>query len=311
MPGRDADEFTWIVFEQSGVLTRGQAFALLGRAAVRHHLRQGRWRTLCPGLLLTSNAELNHAQRLWAATLLAGPGARLGGLSAVIEGGVTFSRSRDATVHVLVPGDRRPSSRVTRMPADMPPVRVHRTTVLPAAHCQTGRPPRTTMARSVIDAASWAGSDREAQLIVLTSCQQGRVLAEELHDALRLLPRCRRHRLIGTTIRDVEGGAGALSEIDFLALCRRFRIPAPERQKRRKDDSGRVRFIDAYWPAARLQVEIDGAYHAEVRQWGADAIRQNAIWISGERVLRFPAWIIRENPHLVATQLKAALSKPP
>jgi hypothetical protein len=35
--------------------------------------------------------------------------------------------------------------------------------------------------------------------------------------------------------------------------------------------------------------------------------RQNDIWIAGDRILRFPAWMMRARPEEVAAQLRAAL----
>ena len=35
--------------------------------------------------------------------------------------------------------------------------------------------------------------------------------------------------------------------------------------------------------------------------------RQNELWISGERVLRFPAWLVRRDPIAVISQIRAAL----
>jgi very-short-patch-repair endonuclease len=36
--------------------------------------------------------------------------------------------------------------------------------------------------------------------------------------------------------------------------------------------------------------------------------RQNELWIRGDRVLRFPAWAVCEQPRQVVTQVRAALS---
>jgi hypothetical protein len=48
----------------------------------------------------------------------------------------------------------------------------------------------------------------------------------------------------------------------------------------------------------------------EVRQWAADMLRQNQIWIASDRILRFPAWLLRTDPSAVGTQLRAALETP-
>ncbi|MEV4717675.1 DUF559 domain-containing protein [Micromonospora noduli] len=116
-----------------------------------------------------------------------------------------------------------------------------------------------------------------------------------------------RRRLIGQTISDIAGGAQALSEIDFLRLCRRHRLPAPDLQEHRVDAAGRNRWLDAYWREWRVQVEIDGAHHMDVKQWAADMRRQNDVWNSGDRILRFPAWLVRARPDEVADTVRRAL----
>jgi very-short-patch-repair endonuclease len=295
------------MFEQSSVVTTSQAVALIGRAVVRRNLCQRRWRSVCRGVLFTRNGPLTRPQQLWAAILIAGSGSRLAGPTAAAEGGVTGLRPEP--LHVIVPVDRRPSAQLPRLPADMPAVRVHRTALL-ESHCLDGRPPRTTLARSAIDAAAWASHDREARAILAASCQQGRADPAEIRAVLAELPRVNRRKLIDDMIADIEGGADALSESDFLALCRRHHLPCPTLSRRRRDADGRLRFIDAYWPEHRLQVEIDGAHHMDARHWAADMLRQNQIWIAGDRILRFPSWLLRTDPASVATQLRAALTSP-
>ncbi|MEU4421342.1 hypothetical protein AB0F81_12010 [Actinoplanes sp. NPDC024001] len=291
------------------MLTTAQAVDLVGRSALRRHLNQERWRSVCRGIVLTGNGQLTRSQQLWVATLAAGPGARLAGRAAATEAGVKGLAAEP--LDVLIPAERHRSGRLARLPADMARVRVHRTSVLPAEHLQLGRPPRTTSARAVVDAASWAGGPRESQMIILSACQQRRVTPERLRAVLGRLPVLRRRRLIAATIADVEGGVGAHSEADFLTLCRRHSLPRPDMQEQRPDTTGRMRYLDAYWRAARLHVEIDGSHHMDVRQWSADMLRQNRIWISGDRILRFPAWLVRSEPAAVAAQLREALATAP
>jgi very-short-patch-repair endonuclease len=76
---------------------------------------------------------------------------------------------------------------------------------------------------------------------------------------------------------------------------------------RRVDSSGRRRYLDAWFEEWQVHVEIDGGHHMDVRQWWADMKRQNDLWIPGDRVLRFPAWLVRERPAEVAAQVRAAL----
>jgi very-short-patch-repair endonuclease len=172
---------------------------------------------------------------------------------------------------------------------------------------QVARPMRTTLPRSVVDAAQWARTDDEARSVVAAACQQRLVAPPEVRAVLSLLPRAHRRRLVLETAGFAEGGATALSEIDFVRLCRRHRLPAPDLQERRQDRAGRNRYLDAYWREQRVHVEVDGAHHMDAGQWEADMRRQNEIWIRGDRVLRFSAWQVRHHPDDVAQQLRAAL----
>ncbi|MDT5038229.1 MAG: hypothetical protein QOE03_3414 [Micromonosporaceae bacterium] len=172
---------------------------------------------------------------------------------------------------------------------------------------RAARPPCTTPARSLVDAAQWATSDEAASAIVAAGFQQRLVRVQDIHEVLGRLPRARRRALIAAVAGDAAGGAHSLPEAEFTRLCRRFGLPEPSRQVPRRDVRGRQRYLDAYFEEWHLHVEIDGGQHMEVRSWWADMQRQNDLWIPGDRVLRFPAWAIRHRPAKVATQLSAAL----
>jgi hypothetical protein len=55
-------------------------------------------------------------------------------------------------------------------------------------------------------------------------------------------------------------------------------------------------------------VEIDGGAHRAVRAWWEDMRRQNEIWLRGDRLLRFPAYLLRSEPATVAGAIRAALT---
>jgi very-short-patch-repair endonuclease len=298
-------EFAELCFEQSGVLTTEQAVRLLGRGVVRGHLRAGRWRRVCRGIVATTNGRLERRQQLWVAVLTAGPGALLGGVTALTEAGVTGLR--ETSLRVVVPAMRSKSRRLPAFPSDMPRVRVTRTRILPDGHRQVGSPPRTVTARAVVDGAAWAASEAAARTVIAVAFQQRRVSAEDVFEVLDQRWRLPRLGLIKRTVLDVAGGAQALSEIDFAVLCRRARLPDPDRQAVRRDGSGRVRYLDAYWKRWRLLVEVDGSHHLGAQRWAEDMLRQNQVWIEGDRVLRFPAGLIRSRPDVVVGQVRSAL----
>src|SRR5262249_41519909 len=95
----------------------------------------------------------------------------------------------------------------------------------------------------------------------------------------------------------------------FLDLCRKGGLPLPTRQTVVRDASGRRRYRDAYFEEWKLHVEIDCGQHMEVRSWWADMQRQNDMWMSGERVLRFPALAVRNERQKVINAFGAALIK--
>ncbi|MEV0391623.1 hypothetical protein [Polymorphospora rubra] len=247
----------------------------------------GRWQRICRGVLLGRPGQITREQHHWVAVLAAGPGAVLAGLAAARAGGLRLDPRHDV-VDVLVPAGRRRADLLGRLPLGLPAVRVRRTGALPVRDRQRGRPDRTSMARSVVDAAQWASTDDDARTVVAAACQQRRTTPGEILTVLGRMPRTRRRALAVRTANDVAGGAQALSEIDFVRLCRRYLLPRPDLQERRTDAAGRNRYLDAYWRDWRLHVEVDGAHHMDVREWAADMRRQNEVWIGGDRVLRFP-----------------------
>ncbi|GIG75378.1 DUF559 domain-containing protein [Planosporangium flavigriseum] len=297
LPADDAPELEWLLFRQSHVLSRAQAIAAVGRGALQNLLSRGRWQRAEWGVVIAHNGPLTRDQRLWVATLGAGEGAVCAGRTAATLEGL---RSSDADpIDILVPAGRR----VRRVSG----VRIHRTEVLPAHHVRPGAPPRTRMARSIVDAASWARTDDDARAVVAAAFQQRRVSKEEIEAVAAVLTRSPRRALVLETTRYAAGGAHSLSEVDLVKLCRRFGLPLPDQQTERADASGRRRYLDAYWREWKVHVEVDGSFHLEVRTWWADMQRQNDLWIKGDRVLRFPAWVVAHRPDEVAAQIRAAL----
>ena len=82
----------------------------------------------------------------------------------------------------------------------------------------------------------------------------------------------------------------------------------PDRQVRRRDASGRVRFTDAQWslPDGRIVVlEVEGGFHMEVSHWEADIARERDLVATGVVVLRCTDREIKEAPGRIAASLRA------
>ncbi len=138
--------------------------------------------------------------------------------------------------------------------------------------------------------------------------QQRLVRGVDLLEVVERLGGIRRRRLLVATMDDVILGSHAVGELDAIRLCRRYGLPLPDRQARRTDGDGRARWLDIYFDAYGLVVEVDGLWHMDVEAWWADLRRLNDHTIAGEALLRFPAFALREQPERVAGVMARALA---
>jgi very-short-patch-repair endonuclease len=294
---------------QDGVLRVGVARKYLTRDALRWRLTSGRWQLPCRGIVVAQSGPLTDMQILRIAVLWAGSGAVLAGLTAATLDGLRGFDDRDQRkerpIHVLVPG----ACSVRGANPGLPVV-VHYSRLLGEDDIHPLRqPPRTRMARSLVDAAAWMATDRGAQAVLAAGVQQRLIRIEDLTAVVARNQRLSRRAVIKDTVDDIAGGAQALSELDFTRLLRQHRLPEPDRQAQRLDSTGRRRWLDAVWEAARLIVEVDGIHHLDSAQYWADMDRDNDFTLSGYRVLRFPAFAVRYDPGQVARRVREALSE--
>ncbi|MEN3309163.1 MAG: hypothetical protein V7603_5365 [Micromonosporaceae bacterium] len=296
----DADPLAILLWRQTDVLTREQALRHLSRSAVEHRVTSGRWRRVHHGVYLAHSGPILRHQALWIAYLSEGRGAYLAGATAAEMCGLRGYHT--GVIHLLIPARMRDR--------DPPPgVLAHRTGWLTRGEVNPyGLPPHTTAARSLVDAAQWAHSDEQAASIVAAGFQQRLVAGREIHAILDRLVRVPRRALIREAADDGMRGAHSLPEAQFVRHLRRARLPVPVLQVRRRDAEGGARYLDGYYEQWHIHIEIDGGQHLEVRTYWQDMRRQNNLWISGDRVLRFPSWAVRHHPTEVITQLRAALT---
>jgi len=164
--------------------------------------------------------------------------------------------------------------------------------------------------QALLVAASSFAQPRPACGIVAAAIQQQVTSAQRVTDVLSGAARQRHRSALRAALGDILQGSQALSEIDFVRLCRRYRLPTPIQQLMRREPSGRRRYLDATWRRAdgRLVVaEVDGALHLSQRRWWDDQLRQNELMLADAIVLRFPSVIVRTEPTVVAEQLRRAL----
>jgi hypothetical protein len=267
--------------------------------AIEAQVRARRWQRLGRAIVL-HNSELTVWQQRRAALANLSARSLLTSFTSIEELGL--QRWERPEIHVLVPsGTRRPRQRnvVIHTVRDWTRVgapgqgRLHR------------------LAPSLVVAASSFRSVRSATGIVAAAVQQRLIRPTEIRSAILAAPRTRHRRELLLALGDIAQGADALSEIDLARICARFGLPLPTRQAVRVDNSGRRRYLDAEWvldDRRVVAVEVDGAHHLDVSTWRADQLRQNDIVLGGTIVLRFPSVVVRDQPELVAAQLRRALA---
>jgi hypothetical protein len=298
------DDLSDLAERQSLVARRDQLrSAGLTPDAIRAQLDAGRWRALGSLVVVMHNGPLDRRQQMWAGVLSSGCATTLAGLTSLEAAGLR--NWYDPRVHVLLPR----KGGVARS-AELPVV-VHRSRLSPLdARSAAHRPPRTSVERSAIDAASWLPHTRSSAGLLAAVVQQRLTTPARLGAALDAAGPIRHRRPMRLTIADIEGGAEALSEIDFAGLCRRRRLGTVVGQRLRLDGRGRRRYLDGeiIGPTGkRLPFEIDGAVHMIATEFWSDLERQNELLIAKSFPLRFASYSVRFQQDLVADQVERAL----
>lgn len=299
-----------VIEGKAGVLTVAEALACMKENQLRWKIESKRWQRPCFGVVVTHAGPLSDEQILRVVLARYGPRAALAGLTAAkldhFKGFDDSGPVAELPIYVLAPSGtrRRPA------PSGLDVV-VHQSTLLTDTDVHPLRQPRRTrIARSLVDAASWMPTDRGAMAVLAAGVQQGKVRVDDVRAVLDRVGKVRRRGLMRDILRDIEGGAQALSELDFAQkVIRQFKLPEPSFQKGTRDSRGRRRWIDVAFEEWKVAVEIDGAQHMRpLDQWD-DMERDNDLAAGGYETLRFPAWLVRDNPGYVARKILDALRR--
>lgn len=332
-------ELARLAAAQCGVVSRAQLATL---EITRHHIRSQvvaqRWRPIGPHAVVLHTGPISRAQWRWTAVLHSGTGARLAGLSALEQDGLT-GWARDET-HVLVASGRsvpplvglivhttrlsdvdsgssghRPASAGPQV--GWPKVRQGGTPRFASEQLETGLPaswgdasvpgrcPATPVVRSTVDAARWESSSRRAGGIVLAVVQQRLATPSQLGECVDRLGRVRNSRAISRALVDAAAGADSLAEADVARLVLRAGLPAPRAQVvvETADGPRRVDLVVDLPDGRLLAIEVDGVHHARTEVRLADASKDAALVAAGHQVLRIPVQALRIDRGRVLRQL--------
>ncbi|SFD92569.1 G:T-mismatch repair DNA endonuclease, very short patch repair protein [Blastococcus tunisiensis] len=267
-----------------------------GTSAVRagllspDQLRSSAWRRLRQDVYVDARLPLTHLVQALGVRLVAPPEAAFGGLTAVaLWGGEGFAGRDDPVEVVVPPGARwRPSPGV-----------VVRTATLDGDVVRPPRAlPRTSRVRTAVDLVRRGPVD-DGVVLLDRLVAAGLVRLPEVRDAVAGLPRCRGSRSAREVAALADGLAESPQETRLRLLMHRAGLPAPTPQHRVVDDEGFVARLDFAYPARKVAIEYDGAWHAEPGQFARDRRRLNRLTAAGWRVVFVTAADLRDPAALV------------
>ena len=274
---------------QHGVVTVAQLRRLgFDKHRVHHRVRIGRLIVVHRGVYAVGHVGLSREGRWMAAVLACGPGAVLSHMSAAALWNLL--RPEGGPVDVSLPSSSGRSRRAG--------IRIHRCASLAAAPylSATGDAIPLTTVRNRISVTAVARTIRDlgatAPLhLVRRATRQAQLAGFHVDDRATARTRGTRSDL----------------ELDFLAFCRRHRLPPPEPNVR----IGRWT-VDFLWRAQRLVVETDfyGTHRGSIA-FEDDHQRDLDLRRLGYRVRRYTGAQIRNHPALVVADLGEVLAAAP
>lgn len=270
---------------QAMIVSRTQAYAEgFSRGEVRAQVRARRWTRIGVHCLALFTGELTHEAKCWVAVLEAGPRAYIDGDASLLLAGLQ---------HYAVPRIRVSVPRGARIRHRGGTIDIRQTRRWAAGDLAPGPGPRRSRnSVAAIRAALWAGSDRQAVLLLTMAVQQSLVGVDELAVELLRVRRDRRRAALAATLLDLAGGVRSLNELDVLRGCRERGLPEPDLQVLRRTPNGSY-YLDLRWSDWGVAVEVDGIQHAWAVNVVDDSLRHNSIAIDGDLVLHLPVLGLR------------------
>jgi hypothetical protein len=250
-------------------------------------------------VISTITGELTLAQREWLGVLHAGPNNMLANLSAARKFGLTGWERPWVSVMVDDELSFEPVEGIDFFRSRRPFVLLRST-----------RPgiPVCQLEPAVLLWAGYEATNKAAHGVTAAVVQQRLTTAPRMIGWADQLRPLRRAKPLKRTLSFVEAGAHSGAEVELGRLCRRFGIRPPDRQRRRADRSGRIRWTDAEWDlpdGTTLVLEIDGAFHSDVLQAADDAKRSRRLTTRSRVVVRCTAYELTHEAIEVATDLIA------
>jgi very-short-patch-repair endonuclease len=286
-----------LALSQDGVVSRSQAADLgVDRHMVAREVGTGRWRVYGAHGIAVHPMPLDPRAVIRVAQWEAGPRAVVDGSTSLSWAGLM---NFDDGIHLICPwpdgGNAWNGSHI------------HNSRLWdPDDFVMTDGLLRTRNDVAAARAGMHARTDRAAATVMAMSVQQRLTRGVDLLLQVKRVNRHKRRPFLLRIALDIADGAQALSELDVARLCRERGLPEPTRQALRRGPKGKI-YLDVYWDDFQVAVEVEGIHHEWVENSVDDALRQNAITIGQDAVLRIPILGLRTCPNLFLDQIEQML----
>jgi very-short-patch-repair endonuclease len=264
--------------------------------SIHRAVRAGRLHRIYPSVYAVGHARLSWRGRVAAAVLWGGPGAAASHLTAAVLR--ELLRSQSSAVHITVVGKGK---RIRGA------LRVHHVRRLdPADVTVLDGIPVTSLARTLLDIAETEPPRRLGQ--ALEQAERMKQL-----DLRALRETCQRNsgrrglKPLGLAVRAFDYQAAETNpglEREFLAFVRNYRLPKPQ-----INVQVGPYVVDFLWPDHNLIVEADSyEFHRDRATFESDRQRDIQLALLGFTVIRLTHRRLKEEPAVVANELRALLS---
>ena len=258
------DSLAAILNTQAGLVSMTQLWDVgMTRAQVRANLDAGRWLKRSHLVISTFTGELTREQMQWLGVLHGGPGALIGGLSALeVHGLRSWERP---VVTVLVPNYRRPKP--------LPGLALYRCRPLVLAAANRRLP-----LQRIEPAALWFASTeprlRTAHGLLAAVVQQRLSTPERLTDWTERMAPMKGADEIRRVLTEFAGGAQSMAEVDVGKFCKEFGFVLPTRQR------NALRHLDSVLdPNRHWQDQVEAAMTAYLGVLAENPIMLRALFI--------------------------------
>ena len=245
-----------------------------------------------PGVWSLLPRPLPQPARVWAALLYAGKGSRLTGPTAAEWLGWLWLPP-DQQVYVVVDAERKVVSRdfvvVTR---------ARQGSVMTRLGISVSGP------EWILASCARTLGSRELMAVTATALQRREVTLSAIALLVTRHPHVPGARALRSCLRQLDGGAESIMEVETLALIRRLELPAPECQVWIYDDSGALVAVADFWWEG-VACFYDGADHFRYAVLKADRRKRDRLEALGLQVPVITSELVA-SPELFRARIDAA-----